>query len=549
MKYFILAFAFIALTISVKTQWVSNYAGNNELINSLSDARGNAVISDNAGNSYVTGYIVNPETGKDIILIKYNPSGETDWVRTFNGSDNSDDEGNDIVIDPSGNLYITGYISVTGTSGDIAVLKYDNDGVLQWASTYYVYNGNAEDRGLDITLDNSGNSYITGYGYDANGIQVIVTQQYSTSGACVWTNTESGSGGDARGHRVAIDHNGNILITGYITASYSYDMVLLKYDNLGSKIFQRQAGGVYEDKAWGIAVDELDNILISGYTTNPDNNTDAYLVKFDSSGSMIWERSFDGGNSEDKAWGIAVDEDNCVYITGNTTGAFSNVNYITLKYDPSGNQLWASEYDGSGSGIDKANAIGLICNNGEAYEVIVAGESWGSDGNFDFATVHYKANNGSELEANRYSMSASSDDRALSLWVNISDNTIYLTGYSQLIFESPNTSSYISSIMYQTHSSVISDRVNIPSEFRLSQNFPNPFNPATKISFNIPYGSIVKLTVYDMLGKVVGVLVDKYLQQGSYSVNFSNSSLASGVYFYELNAGGSRDIKKMTLVK
>jgi len=90
---------------------------------------------------------------------------------------------------------------------------------------------------------------------------------------------------------------------------------------------------------------------------------------------------------------------------------------------------------------------------------------------------------------------------------------------------------------------------NIPDKFELSQNYPNPFNPATYINFSIPEQGIVKLTIYDLLGREHAVLVNENLVAGTYKVNFDASGLASGVYFYKIQTNGFTDIKKMMLVK
>ncbi len=89
----------------------------------------------------------------------------------------------------------------------------------------------------------------------------------------------------------------------------------------------------------------------------------------------------------------------------------------------------------------------------------------------------------------------------------------------------------------------------IPDKFELKQNYPNPFNPETKISFNVPKAGSVKLTVFDMLGREMAVLVNEDLAAGIYRINFNASMLASGVYFYRIETNGFSDVKKMMLVK
>ena len=89
----------------------------------------------------------------------------------------------------------------------------------------------------------------------------------------------------------------------------------------------------------------------------------------------------------------------------------------------------------------------------------------------------------------------------------------------------------------------------IPVRFELLQNYPNPFNPSTSIKYSIPSNSVVKLTVFDALGRKVKTLVDENKSAGSYEVSFDASNFASGLYFYKIEAGNFTDVKKMILVK
>ena len=89
----------------------------------------------------------------------------------------------------------------------------------------------------------------------------------------------------------------------------------------------------------------------------------------------------------------------------------------------------------------------------------------------------------------------------------------------------------------------------IPEKFSLSQNYPNPFNPLTKINFSLPNAGKVTLKVYDILGRTVKELVNEFKDKGVYSVTFDGTGLASGVYFYTIEAGNFKETKKMVLVK
>lgn len=91
--------------------------------------------------------------------------------------------------------------------------------------------------------------------------------------------------------------------------------------------------------------------------------------------------------------------------------------------------------------------------------------------------------------------------------------------------------------------------VEIPNYYSLQQNYPNPFNPSTNIKYTIPKTSAVTLKIYDVVGREVGVLVNELKQPGVYTVDFNASHLASGIYFYKIEAGDYSAVKKMMLVK
>lgn len=88
-----------------------------------------------------------------------------------------------------------------------------------------------------------------------------------------------------------------------------------------------------------------------------------------------------------------------------------------------------------------------------------------------------------------------------------------------------------------------------PSVYKFYENYPNPFNPSTKIKFDIPKSSLVKLAVYDVLGKEIAVLLDRQLSPGTYEAEWDGSNYTSGIYYYRLTAGDYSEAKKMILLK
>ncbi len=88
-----------------------------------------------------------------------------------------------------------------------------------------------------------------------------------------------------------------------------------------------------------------------------------------------------------------------------------------------------------------------------------------------------------------------------------------------------------------------------PDKFELNQNYPNPFNPSTLLSYNLKTDGNVKLTVFNLVGQSVRILVDGYQTAGEYEVLFDANELPAGVYLYKLQVGDYSSVKRMTLVK
>ena len=100
-----------------------------------------------------------------------------------------------------------------------------------------------------------------------------------------------------------------------------------------------------------------------------------------------------------------------------------------------------------------------------------------------------------------------------------------------------------------TYSDEVRVNVTAPLSFELSQNYPNPFNPVTTIKYSIPQSADVKLSVYNLLGEQVALLVDEFKEVGVHTINFTANNLQSGFYIYKLESNGFVQSKKMILIK
>ncbi len=147
-----------------------------------------AMVIDSAGNIIVTGYIVLTNSRTDFCTIKYNPAGERQWVAIYDGipTSNGINQPASISADQQGTLNVTGFSERTGFNcDDYCTIKYNPNGVQQWVARYNNGASSVNDA-VGLVLDKSGNIYITGYSTNTNGYNDFATIKYNTNGDSLW---------------------------------------------------------------------------------------------------------------------------------------------------------------------------------------------------------------------------------------------------------------------------------------------------------------------------------------------------------------------------
>jgi len=197
------------LFAQVTLEWVSLYNGTG---NYEDNARSIAI--DDSGNVYVTGYSMGIGTDYDYATVKYNSSGVQQWASRYNGPGNDWDGASSVAVDGSGNVYVTGRSMGSGTHYDIATIKYNSSGVQQWVQRY---NGitNSWDEGKELVLDDSGNVYVAGFSTESGPGADFTTIKYNPDGVQLWIQRYNGPGnyGDG-GYSIVLDDLGNVYVTG-----------------------------------------------------------------------------------------------------------------------------------------------------------------------------------------------------------------------------------------------------------------------------------------------------------------------------------------------
>ncbi|MCK4404402.1 MAG: SBBP repeat-containing protein [candidate division Zixibacteria bacterium] len=558
-----------AFAQSVDTAWVKRYNGPAD-----STDYGYAITVDDSGYVYVTGYSYGSGTGYDYATIKYKPNGDTAWVRRYSGPGNSVDVavvsplihltrtesetnarilfflGMDIAIDDSNNVYVTGCSYGSGTSYDYTTIKYYPNGDTAWVSRYNGP-GNSVDVAMDIAIDDSNNVYVTGYSYGSGTNSDYATIKYKPNGDTAWVRRYNGPGNDYDwAYAMALDGSGNVYVTGRSDGSGTHgDYATIKYKPNGDTawVMRYNGPGNSIDVAMDIAIDDSNNVYVTGGSYGSGTNSDYTTIKYKPNGDTAWVSRYNGpGNNYDCAHAIALDDSGNVYVTGYSDGSGTSYDYTTIKYYPNGDTAWVRRYNGPGNDYDWAYAIAL---DDSGYVYVTGKRGSGTDS--DYATIKYYPD-GDTVWVRVYNGPINGGDRAYDLAVDDSGN-VYVTGYS----EGSGTGDDYCTIKYFQTASGVKDETGSrerPSEFDLSQNYPNPFNPTTKIEFTLSKSGFVTLQIYDVLGRKVRTLVSEDLSSGYKSVlwdgkNNDGKDVASGAYFYQLKVGDFSEPKKMLLLK
>ncbi|MEO6131528.1 MAG: SBBP repeat-containing protein [Saprospiraceae bacterium] len=375
------------LDVSGNFIWAKSFSGT-------SDETGLSLFVDAAGNVYTTGEslgTVDFDPGadtfnlisngvSDIFISKLEPSGNFAWAKTIGGT--SSEWGNSVVVDASGNIYITGNFQDTvdfdpgpgvftlksSEEYDCFICKLNASGDFVWAKSLV---GPDYSSGYSIALDVSGNIYTTGFFFStvdfdpgpdsytltsAGGADVFISK-LDPSGNFIWAKAIGGTGyewGQGRSC-LAIDPGGNIYLTGSFqnTADFdpgpdSYeltstgidDIFITKLDSSGNFVWAKRMGESGSGNGYSLALDNSNNIYVTGgfqgtidfdpgpgqyLITSEGGSTDIFISKIDASGNFTWVKII-GAGFEDSGYSLAVDASGNVFTTGSFIG--------TVDFDP-----------------------------------------------------------------------------------------------------------------------------------------------------------------------------------------------------------------------
>ena len=393
------------------------------------------IVVDGSGNVYVTGKTDNDPsttTNYDYCTLKYNSSGSQQWVKTYNGVGDLTDEASSIVLDNSGNIIVTGHSDINNDplidNFNIVTISYTPSGTQSWLQSYQGPS-NFDENSTSIIL-NGTSLIVVGYSENASRQKDALTLKYTTSGTLTWSKTIDGQGDNSDNvNAIFVESSGaNTYLAGYTyNASTEKDMCVIKLNSIGDTLWTRTYNGSSNssDEATAIKVDASGNVYITGFTKESASDYDITTIKYNSAGTQQWISQYNNSsaNGEDQGINLAIDNLGNVYVSGYSDGDATSVlneDYVTIKYNSSGVQTWATRFNGTGNGTDIPSGLGVL----QTGKVYVTGKSDnGSDD--DYITICYNAT-GTQQWLNTYAGSIG-NDRPSSLIIDNSNN-ITVTG-------------------------------------------------------------------------------------------------------------------------
>lgn len=567
-------------------QWVARYDGPGVSIDIAT-----AIIVDGNGNSYVTGYIRGASTPTDILTIKYNTDGVEQWSVRYDGIDGDNDKVEAMEFDRLGYIILTESSVNTATGADFLTLKYDTEGLKQWHQTYDGPN-NGKDEATDIVLDRYGNIYVTGRSAGPDDENAAV--KYDPNGVVKWI-ARYGRHNFKESTKIAVDEWSNVYVIGN-------NAPLIKYNAIGEEQWRRGFGDY-------IAIDYYGHL----YITFPDFDPDGDWVRIGIAKYVqtTWLKSeklsvtegyaspgLDSvvittrlpGSSNFKV-DSKIEQNECLAIE--TIQLFDDgMHHDGEAGDSLFGNIWAVP-----SGVESnyfvdlfvtvtdTNTITYKKNNAARFTTI--GPIQYSDQQFNTSRDPYPnpgdislmrlslGNFGTATTASMITADVFPLDSCVTRVLLRGSNsygdippaeTAWTIGeYGLFINENCSgginaslkvdifsENEYFWSDTFSIHIYPIGINDNLtdlPEDYFLSNAYPNPFNPVTNIEYALPKSGKVRLSIFNILGNEVAILVESKQSAGFHSVSWDASNVASGIYFYRLTSGNFVATKKMVLLK
>jgi uncharacterized delta-60 repeat protein len=489
-------------------------------------------------------------------------------------------EAHSTLIQSDGKIIAVGFAS-DGSQTFFALIRYNQNGIID--STFGINGvdttaiGYSDDKAYSALIQPDGKIIAAGYATE-NYLHVFALVRYNKDGSrdnTFGTNgivTTAVDKSDDKIFSIAIQQDGKIVAAGTsyegINNQNVYVFALARYNTDGSLDNTFGTKGMVttaleisgtlqqNNEAKSVIIQNDGKIVIGGYSGS-NNQNDFALVRYNSNGSL--DNSFNTNGIVVTAVGTESDVINSLVIQSDgkiVTAGFSEIGYYLYAFA-------LARYDTNGSLDNTFGANGIVTTaieqSSEANSVTIQSDGkivvtgYSGDGNRDdFALARYNTDGSLDNtfgingivttpfifsdEAN--SVAIQTDGKIVAAGACEYNNFYNLYGFALMRYT--GSSSSVNSVPVTA---------DLPKTYALYQNYPNPFNPTTILTYSIPKSSFVTIKVYDVIGREVAALVNEEKPAGDYSITFNASNLASGIYFYKMQAGRFEKTKKLILLK
>ena len=347
------------------------------------------MATDKSGNSYITGYIQDPEYYllKHYFLLKNNSDGVFQWIRYYPFPD-SFSVGNAVAADDYGNVYVAGQRYDTACNictiqipySYLFTIKYDATGSIVWHNVYDGPKGTNQEA-AELVVTKQGRVYVVAnekkYIPEIGNYEIkMVTQKIHKSGITGWVKKKP----NAIGNGIALDKDENVLVAASSSDQNIYQLnkfLTVKYTSTGNLVFEKTFSEYNKNgNAYSIAADTAGNIYVNGQSDTIAfyNNPQILTLKYSSAGDFIWwKKEADHSYTLPHYYGsYAIDAKGNSYITGYLKITDVNRDWTVVKRNPNGKILWQVQYDGDGHAEDvpcnvKVDASGNVFVTGYSY--------------------------------------------------------------------------------------------------------------------------------------------------------------------------------------
>jgi hypothetical protein len=463
---------------------------------------------------------------------------DTLWTRIYPGGSNP----YGFEPTPDGGYIIAG---ITGWPYDGYLLKIDSVGEVEWERSY----GTVEDvfeEFWDVKPVPEGGYIAVGYryGWPAHFDPATYIVRTNEFGDTLWTREHNVDEHFDILRAVVVTDNGEFICVGaagYIGPnSDSGDVLIMRLDTNGDIIWQRRYGSDLPDEANCIIAFGGERYYIGGWNGKSDEDpySRAYVLAITGGGDTLWARSY-WNDQYAVALDIKMDNQYDLILSGSVRSErYGEADIFLLKLDTLGNELWQRRYGGEYT--QNGWKVGVSPNGG----YVVFADQGPTETEVAHMFILRTNEDGDSLWTASYG-----DENSIWVFDGIihEDGSYAICGYH---FSDLPVSSGIFVVNTGPEPQAIGEHIPpLPMGIGLLSAYPNPFNPMTTISFNLPVTSEVSLVVYNLTGQVVQTLVNDRVSAGSHNVTFDGARLSSGMYFYTLNAGAFSESRKMMLLK